>query len=234
MLFFIVLGAMISIGTSWASALINAPFYRKASAPRDDNAQNSTWRLIESQTIDGGVEVAIRVTSHDGATTVNTSGWAQSMEYMRDHPSERWKWIVPLLKSDLKTYPIDSISETHITARGWPAICMAESVVSVRDAGGDITRLIHGGITADRKMGRLRIIPLRPLWFGLVMNTSFYSTCILGIVVLVRYIRSRRRERRGCCKKCGYQVGMNVASGCPECGWNRPENGQQAGSQLHS
>lgn len=46
--------------------------------------------------------------------------------------------------------------------------------------------------------------------------------------VLLRNRRARR-ERRGLCPACAYDVKGNSATGCPECGWNRQPAPRRAG-----
>lgn len=61
------------------------------------------------------------------------------------------------------------------------------------------------------------LIPLQPLWPGLLANTFFYATFALTPMVLLRWRRARRRRARGKCVACGCELGEDVAV-CPECG----------------
>lgn len=64
-----------------------------------------------------------------------------------------------------------------------------------------------------------RMIPLRPVWPGFVLNTAFYAALAGTPFLIIRLRRLRRcakRERRGECIWCRYDTkGLNR---CPECG----------------
>lgn len=64
-----------------------------------------------------------------------------------------------------------------------------------------------------------RVVPLRVLPVGFALGTVFWSGVIAGPGALFRLARRRRRQRRGVCAGCGYEVG-ELAS-CPECGVRR-------------
>ncbi|UYV11520.1 MAG: hypothetical protein NCW75_09425 [Phycisphaera sp.] len=63
------------------------------------------------------------------------------------------------------------------------------------------------------------LVPLAPVWPGLVANTLFYATLTLVPLAGLRSWRTRRRRKRGRCVACGYELGEGVGVGvCPECG----------------
>ncbi len=67
----------------------------------------------------------------------------------------------------------------------------------------------------------LRLLPLRPIWPGFVVNTVFYAA-ILWLVIRGHIAMQRhRRRKRGLCVTCGYDLRGNLTQGCPECGWRR-------------
>ncbi len=77
---------------------------------------------------------------------------------------------------------------------------------------------------------RLRLIPLRPVWSGLVANLAiFFLPPFLTLMFLravrnsIRRSKARRNEARGACRQCSYDLRGDLARGCPECGWRRPE-----------
>ncbi|MEQ9096519.1 MAG: hypothetical protein RIE32_09675 [Phycisphaerales bacterium] len=69
-------------------------------------------------------------------------------------------------------------------------------------------------------LGRRWIVPLLPIWPGLLGNAIFYALFVLMPVVLWRGPKLRRRARRGLCLACGYELGEGVDA-CPECGLAR-------------
>jgi len=119
-------------------------------------------------------------------------------------------------------------------ARGWPMLALSVRL-SLDDPTGPMTCIgrarVHGGIavphgwTGSARAGATTmLLPLTPIWPGLLMNTAFYTAAWLLVVagrgMLKRY-RQRRRQRRGRCSACGYDLVGDLAGGCPECGWNR-------------
>jgi hypothetical protein len=67
------------------------------------------------------------------------------------------------------------------------------------------------------------ILPMAPLWPGLLINTAFYGTILWLLWLTISrgpgMLRRGSRRRRGLCVRCGYDLrgGMNGAP-CPECG----------------
>jgi hypothetical protein len=60
------------------------------------------------------------------------------------------------------------------------------------------------------------VLPLRPLWRGLVTNSLIYAfPCFLTLWGL-SLARARRRARRAACTNCGHS--LHGSSRCPECG----------------
>ncbi len=60
------------------------------------------------------------------------------------------------------------------------------------------------------------IIPLRPLWPGLVVNTIFYAVVLWLLVGGLFVLRRIVRLRRGLCPACAYPMGGSAV--CSECG----------------
>jgi hypothetical protein len=59
-------------------------------------------------------------------------------------------------------------------------------------------------------------IPLRPIWWGFLLNTLLYGAVCSTLLGGLFTVRRWRRVRRGLCLKCGYPVrGLKK---CPECG----------------
>lgn len=61
------------------------------------------------------------------------------------------------------------------------------------------------------------VLPLRPIWLGLLVNTLFYTSLVLTPWAVARLWRTRRRRARGRCVTCGHELGDGVGV-CPECG----------------
>ncbi len=59
-------------------------------------------------------------------------------------------------------------------------------------------------------------LPATPVWPGLALNTLFYAAWWSLPLVVAPALLRWRRDRRGGCTKCGYDLaGLSV---CPECG----------------
>lgn len=62
-------------------------------------------------------------------------------------------------------------------------------------------------------------VPVRPLAIGMIANTMLYSTLVALVVLAPGAWRVWRRERRGSCVGCGYDLaGLGEGACCPECG----------------
>jgi len=62
-------------------------------------------------------------------------------------------------------------------------------------------------------------LPLRPLWWGLVLDSLVYGTAILAGWTVIAQCRSWLRVRRRRCAHCGYdRTGITSEAACPECG----------------
>lgn len=110
------------------------------------------------------------------------------------------------------------------TRTGWPLRAMAYwhegfygwgEFVWSRGAG-------PSGISHGREIGTAtlpfaeRVIPLQPLWTGLICNTLIHGGILFLGATTVSARRTARRRRRGQCVHCGYDL-AGLAT-CPECG----------------
>lgn len=66
-----------------------------------------------------------------------------------------------------------------------------------------------------------RVIPLKPIPVGIVVNTLFWGALWFTFVVAARRIQGRLRVNRGRCYRCAYDLRSDLLRGCPECGWQR-------------
>ncbi len=79
---------------------------------------------------------------------------------------------------------------------------------------------IHATDSSDQLS---RVLPLRAIWPGFVINTLFYAA-ILWLLAFGPFAARRFiRDKRGRCIKCGYDLRGTSGGrgGCPECGWRR-------------
>ncbi len=64
-------------------------------------------------------------------------------------------------------------------------------------------------------------LPIYPIWRGLLLDTGFFAAIWAIPMFGVPAVRARHRRKRGLCPNCAYDLGGDLASGCPECGWGR-------------
>jgi hypothetical protein len=119
-------------------------------------------------------------------------------------------------------------------ARGWPLLCLSctrlsESVLMSGDSLSIQTspgaHYIPTSLTPHTDWHGLpvqRILPLRVIWPGLLINSLCYAAFWLALLCSLRFVRRirsilRRHAQR--CPCCGYS--LHGAGGCPECGAGR-------------
>lgn len=64
--------------------------------------------------------------------------------------------------------------------------------------------------------GNRLMLPLRPIWPGLVANVLFWSAATWAAFAIPRSLRARSRRKRGRCIACNHPLAGSSA--CPECG----------------
>src|SRR5262249_34895964 len=64
-------------------------------------------------------------------------------------------------------------------------------------------------------------VPLRPLLWGSVVNTSLAFVFLRSIVSVTAQGRRRWRAQRNACEQCGYPLSGLPGDTCPECGGRR-------------
>lgn len=62
------------------------------------------------------------------------------------------------------------------------------------------------------------MVPLQPMYLGLVVNGVMYAGTLVLTVCGVRRSRRGRRVRRGRCRFCSYDLRGEFGKPCPECG----------------
>jgi hypothetical protein len=98
------------------------------------------------------------------------------------------------------------VEDRWVEGRGWPLPAMSAQMNNL--AGAQQFKL-----------------PLRPIWFGLAVDTVVLGAMIAALGWLLtrpaRLIVEGARARQGCCPRCAYDLRFDLAAGCPECGWRR-------------
>jgi hypothetical protein len=128
-------------------------------------------------------------------------------------------------------------------ATGWPCRAFACAAVYQLQKGEDpifsvenIARVrssLQGGFWLQPTQGvweviGYRLIPLRPLFPGLVINALLYGGIWYCLYALFCAVRRRRRLARAACPLCGYDCRASDGKYCPECGWGREKDTEQS------
>lgn len=115
--------------------------------------------------------------------------------------------------------------ERHVgseCASGWPMRCLM-SLVVVEDTHRPSKDTMRWGIKIIRGYGSHGplegVLPLLPIWPGLIVDGLFYGAAVWGLGVGLVAARSARRRRRGLCPRCAYDLHA-TPDACPECGWH--------------
>jgi len=80
---------------------------------------------------------------------------------------------------------------------------------------------IDRGAWIVRRSGEDYLIPIEPLWPGLVFNSLLYAGVASVVVWTPGWYRRRRRVRRSLCPACAYPMGTSAV--CTECGAPLPD-----------
>jgi len=117
-------------------------------------------------------------------------------------------------------------ARVHRLRAGWPLRSLEGSLCPADDDGPPPRYTVHTGIGYTRTTvfgdPETRVLPLRPLWLGFILNSALYAVFLgvlwFGPLALRRSVRIRRRR----CPGCGYPVG--TMSHCAECGSRLPSS----------
>jgi len=64
----------------------------------------------------------------------------------------------------------------------------------------------------------MRMIPLRPVWGGLALNTMLFAATLYLLILMRRHGAALVRRLRGRCPRCAYDLSGTDHEFCPECG----------------
>ncbi len=107
-------------------------------------------------------------------------------------------------------------------ARGWPMLALRADISLTHAAQAASARSVKWGIVVARGDAQRTagvVLPLRPIWSGLLMNSAMFGVIAFAVFFLPGIIRRERRSRAGRCVRCGYDLRASKRlSACPECG----------------
>jgi hypothetical protein len=80
---------------------------------------------------------------------------------------------------------------------------------------------LRGTLELGQMGGNRLMLPLRPIWPGLVANVLFWSAATWAAFAIPRSWQVRSRRKRGLCIACAHPLASS--STCPECGGSRSD-----------
>lgn len=111
-----------------------------------------------------------------------------------------------------------------VMAFGWPVRCLyyeshGANAFAQRSRWGPSRAVVRGGLSGPRGV----IIPVTPIWHGLMLNMTVATLAYWSLVVAIAWVRRYVVRGTGCirCDGCGYDLRLIPAKCCPECGANR-------------
>lgn len=137
----------------------------------------------------------------------------------RRAPRETYEAVTPKrsLHEEAWGWPLRAIQ-----SRTWLADDPRGVPKDVESSNGVIVRNSPTVSSAGFVFGRdIRILPLAPLWLGLVGDTALFATTWWVLLCGISMTRRRIRTRRGRCPRCAYDLRGQRDAGCSECGWGR-------------
>lgn len=103
----------------------------------------------------------------------------------------------------------------------WDRFADSREVAAIR------AHRIEGGLSAPLSVAESTketgVMPLRPLWPGVIGNLLAWIAISEGICWLwsaVTRLRAAWRQRQGRCPRCKYELARGESVRCPECGWS--------------
>ena len=137
------------------------------------------------------------------------------------------RWIIEELVTERHDHVFRRVSleprKTVViqTCVGWPMRCLTGRKVRGVRPDGTCTEWECDGAVLGQRSGSEIVLPIRPIWLGLIVNTAVVTVCGVGALMVATRFRRIARRWRHRCPRCGYQLHGKGDGGCPECGWNR-------------
>lgn len=140
---------------------------------------------------------------------MNLSLSAKDFEARRRELSTLPEWLRPGPLTDHQMVEV-------AIAVGFPFRAFAARTGWIKQLNSFITWDARGGVLlAGTTPSTPDILPLSPVWTGLVLDVACWGLGAWGIAAGARSLRSASRRRRNLCERCGYP---RAPGPCPECG----------------
>lgn len=219
------LTVLLSVGTGWI------PMHKSTSQLRPDDSDLKQVAILNEQSRFGTTRRGWQVRPIEivsGREAVLGFVYLDNLEDLQTN--QEWGDLheaVNLPLSDARIVDA-AIEEAH----GWPFRSFW-CEIGWDNTGNDWTLVSHGGfllsddeVHINPEYSGLRVIPYRPVWSGVVLNTAILGLFLSAVLLGPGLIRRVIRRRRGHCLQCGYDLLGEYGAGCPECGWGRSANDQ--------
>ncbi len=216
-IFYLIVGMVTSIGVAWYCATQVEPVIVESTGQGGfdfkrrqvfDESQTAVWwtRIFRCT---GGCRVETEPLRLE--TTHDLWLAAVTPEQLRADGMPQWTHLSRGLNP-----PVEKGWMVAESGFGWPALALRYEERS--RLGQAIKRT--GGLDAAPllRWDRELIVPLTPIWSGLVVNSLFFGAIWLTIGAGPFVVRRIVRQRTGRCVACGYNMNHNAADRCPECG----------------
>jgi hypothetical protein len=229
---FAVVGFLLALAVAWGSVLFVGAGPTVASqyvsvSPRPSRYINRSLLTHDSSWAADRYIVEVRGISPTRERIVVVPSWAT-------------KWVVA------RPSRLESTGTEWIEARGWPARMVRFRVVHTPENRGDpnipqAIRLytperfdvldgIALNLPGERHLDErfpIAALPFRPIPKGILLNTLAYAAPLWLLFLVSTTLRRFVRQRRGRCKRCGYDLRATPGQ-CPECGAGQAPAGVQA------
>jgi hypothetical protein len=103
-------------------------------------------------------------------------------------------------------------------AVGWPFPALASASRIVGGTEQDFWAIKLPASFASHPPLRDRMLPIRPLWPGIAVNTALCAVGWVGLFLAIGVAHRWWRRKRGRCARCGYDLTGLGERPCPECG----------------
>jgi len=202
MLIFVIVGLIMSVGVAWSTVVWVGELDFIGRGPAFYTAQHEPlWLYYQTQ---GTAYVTIWSSAdHDENVPVK--------DQIKEGPS--WSRISKPPNADAMQSGMSSLEQ----AWGWPLVCIA-SVSELPREWQPSDWSIATGIQFGTRTRFVppTLIPIRPLWTRLLVNTFLYAFTTWSVLVGRVLLRNAIRRKRGQCIHCRYII--RELQVCPECG----------------
>ncbi len=229
---FLLLGAIINVAVAWACAafvpVVETTSLQINAAPESADEVFYTWEIRRAEGF-GHTQVAFntffwRPPSPWTAKQPELVNRTDARLHGIRPPKSRWWGLNETFVHVVAGWPIRSlVSHCYERDARWS---LRRSPLLTRRQVAEIGLLGHPPkwmeaiVIEDQVVGgpfSARVLPLRPIWPGFMINTIFFAT-ILWLPFAPSGLRRTIRRKRGACIKCGYDLRGTAQMICSECG----------------